>query len=103
MTNQKSELYLDIGQRLPDLCPLSAQHLAQGAVQLVEDVALPPGRAPAVHQLIEEHAVKEAREEVTRVLDRDIGAPETEEGRLVEADEGFRVYPHKSQARSVAL
>ena len=56
-----------------------------------------------MHQLIEEHAVKEAREEVTRVLDRDIGAPETEEGRFVEADEGFWVYPDQSQARSVAL
>ena len=56
-----------------------------------------------VHQLIEEHAVKEAREEVARVLDRDIGAPETEEGCFVEADEGFRVYPNQSQARSVAL
>ena len=60
-------------------------------------------RVLPVHQLIEEHAVKEAREEVTRVLDRDIGAPETEEGRFVEADEGFWVYPDQSQARSVAL
>ncbi len=59
------------------------------AVQLVEDIALPPGRAVVVNQLVEEHAVQEPREEVASVLDRDIGAPETEEGRLVEADDGF--------------
>ena len=103
MTNENGSLYLDVGQGLPDLGPLGAEHLAQGAVQLVEDVALPPGRAPTVHQLVEEHAVQEAREEVLGVLDRDIGAPETEEGGFVEADEGFRVYPDQSQARSVAL
>ena len=86
------------------VCPTSTPSISPWALYNSSKMShFLQGGGPAVHQLLEEHAVQEAREEVLGVLNRDIGAPETEEGRFVEADEGFRVYPDQSQARSVAL
>ena len=83
---------------------LLGELLAHAAVDLVEDVALAPGRPAAVDELVEEHAVQEAREEGGGVLHAAPGrAPQPEEGRLVEADEGLGVDSDQGQARSVTL
>ena len=83
---------------------LLGELLAHAAVDLVEDVALAPGRPAAVDELVEEHAVQEARQEGGGVLHAAPGrAPQPEEGRLVEADEGLGVDSDQGEARSVTL
>ena len=83
---------------------LLGELLAHAAVDLVEDVALAPGRPAAVDELVEEHAVQEPREEGGGVLHAaPRRAPQPEEGRLVEADEGLGVDSDKGETRSVTL
>ena len=83
---------------------LLGELLAHAAVDLVEDVALAPGRPAAVDELVEEHAVQEAREEGGGVLHAAPGrAPQPEERRLVEADEGLGVDSDQGETRSVTL
>ncbi len=72
--------------------------LPEDAVEVVEDVALAPGRTAVGDERVEEHAVGQPLDELGLAW-----APHAQEGGLVKGDVGRRVDADDGEAGTVAL